>query len=152
MPVPAEYQRATEAFTAFLVDAREEAGLWSTHAAYTMTQGVFRTFRRRLTVAQALAFANALPVGLRALFVADWTPDAPAPFESPARLIKEVRSLRPDHNFAPDTAIRDVAAALARHVDAAAWSRALAQLPDEARAFWEPGWRTARETDETADV
>lgn len=137
MPVPAEYQRARDDFYAFLADAREEAGLWSTHVAYTMTQSVFQVFRRRVSTEQALAFANILPVGLRALFVADWdVNERKKPFESIEAMTEEVKALRPNHNFSPDTAIRDVAAALRRHVDERALDRVLAGCPDGAGAFW----------------
>ncbi len=44
VPVPAEYERASAQFYAYLVDARDNAGLWSTHVAFTMTQGVLQTF------------------------------------------------------------------------------------------------------------
>lgn len=139
MPVPPEYGRASDQFRDYLVDARDTAGLWSTHVAYTMTQGVLQAFRRRLTVKDAIAFANVLPIGLRALFVTDWDPDAPIePFADRATMTKEVQSLRPDHNFAPETAIRDVAQALRRHVDEAAFDRLLARLPEGAVAFWAP--------------
>lgn len=68
---PSEYQRATDHFYDYLADARDSAGFTTMNPAYTMTQGVFQAFRRRLTLADALRFAGVLPVGLRALFVAD---------------------------------------------------------------------------------
>lgn len=71
MPVPIEYKRAGEEFTNFLVDTKNEAGLWSTHVTYTMVEGVFQAFRRRLSFDQAIKFAGVLPIGLRALFVSD---------------------------------------------------------------------------------
>jgi uncharacterized protein (DUF2267 family) len=139
MPVPAEYGRASDRFRDYLVDARDTAGLWSTHAAYTMTQGVLQTFRGRLAFRDAIAFANVLPICLRALFVTDWDTDAPPrPFADRATLTREVQSLRPEHNFAPETAIRDVAEALRRHVDEEALDRLLRQLPEGAVEFWTP--------------
>lgn len=139
MTVPAEYERASAQFYAYLVDARDTAGLWSTHVAYTMTQAVFQVFRRRLSTRDAIAFANVLPVGLRALFVADWIPgEEPRDFQDRETLTDEVRSLRAAHNFSPETAIRDVARALRRHVDEAAFERVLAQLPEGATDFWAP--------------
>jgi uncharacterized protein (DUF2267 family) len=139
MPVPAEYGRASDAFNDYLVDARDTAGLWSTHVAYTMTQGVLQAFRRRLTVRDAIAFANVLPICLRALFVTDWDPDEPKePFEDRAAMTGEVQSLRAEHNFAPETAIRDVAGALRRHVDEEAFDALLLRLPEGAVAFWRP--------------
>jgi uncharacterized protein (DUF2267 family) len=104
-----------------------------------MTQGVFQTFRRRLTVQQAIDFANVLPIGLRALFVTDWdTREARRDFETRAAMTAEVRSLRPQHNFSPDSAIGDVARALRRHVDREAFDAILKKLPDGAATFWEP--------------
>ncbi|MDD3179212.1 MAG: DUF2267 domain-containing protein [Opitutaceae bacterium] len=138
MPVPPEYQRATDDFYAFLVDARDIAGLATTHQTYTMVQGVLQAFRRRLNVRHAIIFAGALPPVLRAIFVADWDTDEPIrPFEDLATMTREVRALRPEHNFAPDTAIRDVAQALRRHVDGNTFESVLARLPPEAAIFWD---------------
>jgi len=137
MTVPAEYERASAQFYAYLVDARDTAGLWSTHVSYTMTQAVFQVFRRRLSTREAIAFANVLPVGLRALFVSDWIPgEQPRDFQDRATMTGEVRALRAAHNFSPETAIRDVSRALRRHVDEATFEGVLAQLPEGARDFW----------------
>ena len=109
----------------------------TTHQAYTMVQGVLQAFRRRLAIPDAIRFAAVLPVGLRALFVADWDPDEPGrSFGDRAAMTREVQGLRPGHNFAPDSAIRDVAGALRRHVDAAAFNRMLGRLPAGAAEFW----------------
>ncbi|MGV2831751.1 DUF2267 domain-containing protein [Myxosarcina sp. GI1(2024)] len=137
MPVPLEYERASDRFYDYLVDARDTAGLWSTHVTYTMTQGVFQTFRRRLSTEDAIAFANVLPICLRSLFITDWNTDEPiAPFEEREVMMQEVKSLRSEHNFSTDTAIRDVASALRRHVDESAFDRLLDKLPVGAVEFW----------------
>jgi uncharacterized protein (DUF2267 family) len=139
MPVPAEYPRAADQFYEFLVDVRDTSELVSTHQAYTMVQGVLQAFRRRLDIKDAIHFADILPVGLRALFVADWDTDEPRrPFEDRTIMTKEAQALRAEHNFAPDTAIGDVASALRRHVDEAAFNRVLAKLPEGATEFWRP--------------
>lgn len=138
MPVPAQYQRATDDFYHFLDDARDISGLVSTNQAYTMAQGVLQAFRRRLDLKSAIRFAGVLPVGLRALFVADWDLDEPTrPFADTAIMTKEVRALRADHNFSPETAIHDVNLALRRHVDETALDQVLATLPEGAQRFWE---------------
>jgi len=139
MTVPAEYERASAKFHAFLIDVRDQSGLWSTHVTYTMVQGVLQVFRRRLTTRQAIAFAfaNVLPIGLRALFVTEWDPDEPVrPFESLEMLNQEVRELRAEHNFSIDSAIQCVAGVLRNYVDREAFGRVLQGLPNEARAFW----------------
>lgn len=139
MTVPAEYERASAQFYDYLVDARDTAGLWSTHVSCTMTQAVFQVFRRRLSTGEAIVFANTIPVGLRALFVSDWTPgEEPRVFQDRATMTLEVRALRAAHNFSPETAIRYVARALRRHVDEVALERVLAELPEGARDFWSP--------------
>jgi uncharacterized protein (DUF2267 family) len=138
MPVPPEYERAAANFYEFLVDARDLSGLTTTHQTYTMAQGVLQVFRRRLSLQDAIRFANILPVGLRALFVADWDPEEPIrPFTDRAEMTHEAQSLRAAHNFAPDTAIRDISLALKHHVDATLMDRLLATFPEGARAFWE---------------
>lgn len=139
MPVPAEYERASAKFYDYLVDARDTADLWSTHVTYTMTQGVFQVFRRRLSTQDAIAFANILPICLRALFVTDWNIDEEKkPFESREVMTREVKLLRENHNFSTETAIRDVAKALRRHVDEKTFDKLLAQLPKGAVEFWTP--------------
>ena len=138
MPVPAEYQRATDDFYKLLIDARDSAGLTTTNQAYTMVQGVLQAFRRRLGVNEAIRFLSVLPVGVRALFVADWDVNEPKrPFEDRAVMTKEVQALRAKHNFAPETAIRDVATALRRNLDEAAFDRVLATLSHGATEFWQ---------------
>ena len=137
MTVPTEYQQANVAFYNFLTDVRDQTNFDSTHPAYTIAQGVLQAFTRRLEVKDAIRFANVLPVGLRALFVADWDPDEPRrPFEDRATMTREVQNLRPLHNYAPDDAIQMVAGALRRDVDREAFKRVLAALPEGAVEFW----------------
>ncbi len=137
MTVPAEYQMATEEFYSFLLDARNGANLWSTHAAYTMAQGVFQVFRRRLSVEQSLAFANILPIGLRALFVADWDINEPRKkFSDIKTMTYEVGTLRNNHNYSTSTAIKDIAVALRKNVDEKKLDELLKTFPVEAREFW----------------
>jgi len=137
MTIPMELQHASEDFERFLRDAKEQSGLATRNQVFTMVQGVLQTFRRRLDVREALAFADVLPPILRAIFVSDWDLDEPKrPFEDRAVMAREVQALRRDHNFSPDTAIRDVAVALRKNVDGPAFERALAALPTEASEFW----------------
>lgn len=137
MTIPMELQHAGEAFEAFLRDARDIAGLPTRNPTYTMVQGVFQVFRRRLGLKDAIRFANVLPPLLRAIFVDDWDVEEPQrAFCSREEMTREAQALRRDHNLAPDSCIRDVAEALRRHVDAAHFDRVLATLPDGAAAFW----------------
>lgn len=99
MPVPSEYQYATVDFYRFLSDARDQADFTTMNQAYTMVQA----FRRWLDVRDAIRFASVLPVGLRALFIADWDiNEARRPFEDRAAMTGEAQSPRPLHNYAPD--------------------------------------------------
>ena len=137
MPIPMEYQHASDDFERFLAIAGARAGLTTRNQTWTMVDGVFRVFRRRLSVAEVLRFAAVLPPVLRAMFVVDWDVEAvPVPFGDRVAATEEVRGLRVHHNFAPDTAITDVAAALRGVVDEAAFDRVLAGLPVGAAAFW----------------
>jgi uncharacterized protein (DUF2267 family) len=98
---------------------------------------VLQAFRRRLSVKEALLFAEELPPVLRAIFVSDWDVDEPRrPFEDRATMTKEVQALRGDHNVSPDTAIHDVALALRRNMNEEALDRVLAKLPPGAAEFW----------------
>ena len=139
MPVPPEYERASAKFYEYLIDARDNADLWSTHVTYTMTQGVFQVFRRRISTQQAIDFANLLPICLRALFVTDWDiGEEKKLFVSRELMTEEVRSLREMHNFSTETAIRDVARAIRRQVDIERFNRVLSDFPDGAIEFWNP--------------
>lgn len=51
-------------------------------------------------------------------------------------MTREVQSLRAAHNFAPDTAIRDVALALRKNIDGSHLDAVLAKLPSGAGDFW----------------
>lgn len=137
--MPSEYQRASLDFEKFLLDAREASGLVTTNQVYTMVQGVLQTFRRRLTLPEAIHFAGVLPPVLRSIFVADWDTNEPRrSFGDRSEMVQEVQSLRADHNFSPDMAIQAVAIALRKNVDEARLDSVLTHLPTAARDFWCP--------------
>ncbi|MDQ0455989.1 uncharacterized protein (DUF2267 family) [Rhizobium paknamense] len=137
MTVPEEYRQASRDFEAVLVDLRDHAMLATTHRAFTTLEAVLRVFRRRLTVAEGLAFADLLPVGLRALFVSHWDCHQPAlPFLSRTEMMAEVLALRHNHNLSTDTAIEDVVTVLRRHLDENALQMFLAGLSSPALSFW----------------
>ena len=84
-----------------------------------------------------IVFANALPPLLGAMLLQGW--DAarlPKPFADRPALTREAIGHRHDHTLLPETGIADVARVLRRHVDAAAFERALDGLPPGARDFW----------------
>lgn len=139
MPYPLEYERAGQVFTDFLVDVKLNASFQSSHMAYTMAQGVFQVFRRRLRIADSIRFSNALPAGIRALFVADWdTAEPTKAFATREQMNLEVRELRRDHNFSDlaDDPILCVAKALRKYVEPRKFDEALRTLPEDARLFW----------------
>ena len=133
MTMPMDIQHASEDFEKFLTAARDASGLATRNQTYTMIQGVLQAFRRRLGLRDAIRFADALPPIVRAIFVSDWDPDEP---QRRAAMTRDAQSLRKDHNFSPETCIRDVATALRRHIDEDAFDRVLATLPRAAAEFW----------------
>lgn len=138
MTVPIDYELASVQFDRFLVDVRDTLDLTTTNQAWGTLLGVFDTFRRRLTSAQALDFAKALPPLPRAAFIQDLRLDAtPVAFAEREALDREVMDYHRDHQFAPPGSIAGVAAALARHADRRQLDAALATMPEEARQFWE---------------
>lgn len=137
MPMPLEYRQASADFDAFMKDLVATSMIETSHQAYTMLQAVLQVFRHRLTVGQAIAFANVLPPVLRAIFVSDRDVDVPVkPFVDRDALMKEVRAFRHDHNLSTETALEDVTVVLRRHVDQAAFEMVLSQLPPGARGYW----------------
>ncbi|MGZ3711445.1 MAG: DUF2267 domain-containing protein [Bdellovibrionota bacterium] len=139
MTYPLEYSRAGDVFTDFLHDVKVIGDYQTRHQVYTMAQGVFQAFRRRLSLKEAIEFANVLPAGLRAFFVADWNPDEPRrEFASRQEMNSEVGALRAGHNFSfmVDDPIACVAKALEKYVDQKRFRDFLATLPPAARDFW----------------
>jgi len=137
MPLPSAYLNASRDFERYIDAMRTRTLIDSRNVHYTTTQAVFRTFRRRVSVTDALLFADALPPVLRAIFVSDWNVEEPnLPFTSRESMTSEVRELRRDHNFAPETAITDVVDSLWSVVDRFEFARVLAKLPADAAAFW----------------
>lgn len=137
MTLPFEYQNASLEFERFMIDAQDFAGLSTTNMAWNMVVGVLHTFRRRLTVDEALRFAGVLPPVLRAIFVEDWSPGEPiADFGTKEELLAEVRAVRAAHNFSPPNAVSAVAKALRKHVDVAALEHVLSTFPAGSREFW----------------
>ena len=135
--MPWTYRHASREFRAFVEDVKERTGLQSDNMVYTAVDGVFRTFRRRLVVADAIAFANVLPSVLRAIFIQDWDPsEPPRPFTDRKSMTQEAQALRKNHNLTPDNAIEAVAWSLWRRVDHGEFERVLARMPPEAREFW----------------
>lgn len=137
MTVPMDLAYAQRDFEKFLADIMEVSGMETRHRVYTMVYSVLLTFRRRLSVKEGLAFADVLPPILRAMFVESWNIDEPTrPFLDRESMTREVLSVREAHNVSPDTVLHDVAVALRRNVDEAAFDRVLATLPEGAAEFW----------------
>lgn len=137
MPMPWTYRQATREWQAFLADAQEAIGTPTDHSTFTAVEGVLRAFRSRLTPQQAIDFAQILPAVLRALFVADWRLDQPVTAPgSRDDWTAEAKSLRHQHNFAPDGCVAGTALTLRKSVPRADLERVLAQLPAFATEFW----------------
>ncbi|MHB2264967.1 DUF2267 domain-containing protein [Aliihoeflea sp. PC F10.4] len=137
MPMPLEYARASADFDRFMEELRVSFGHDTRHQTYQTVESVLRVFRLRLSLSEAIAFADALPSVLRSIFVKDWdTSVARKPFSDFEALNREVREFRRNHDFSPPDAIRLVAKALHAHVDPVAFESVLACLPGEAREFW----------------
>ncbi len=137
MPMPYEFRHPAEDFHAFLQAVMDATGLNTPNQAYTTTEAVLLTFRRRLSIRDGLHFANALPPVIRALFIKDWNIDEqPLPFTSRDKMTREVKALRQDHNFSPDTAIRDVAKALRHSMNEEELDKVLSNLPQDAADYW----------------
>lgn len=137
MTVPRQYVRAQRQFDAFMTDAMRELDQDTTHRAYHTVAGVLRAFRRRVSVQEALGFADTLPAILRAIFVSEWDVSEERKSFRPAdAVLDDVRSFQRHHNFAPDNAIEAVARALRRHVDQIEFEAMLRRLPEDAGRFW----------------
>lgn len=141
MPYPQEYQIATIQFQDFLVDVKKNCDFGSSHMAYTLAQGVLQAFRRRLSLEDGIHFSNLLPVGLRALFVADWDLTEPRKsFQtSKTDLIEEFQSLRKEHNFTflVDRSALYVYQALIKQINKDLLEQFIKNQPDGIVEFWE---------------
>lgn len=136
MTIPLDLQHTTEAFDRFLADARRRRG-----SARAIRPTPWWRGSGGVPAAAVGGggdpLCGVLPPVLRAIFVADWdTAEPRRPFADRAAMTAEVQDLRRHHNFAPASAIADVAAALRRNMDADKLDRVLATLPDGAADFW----------------
>jgi uncharacterized protein (DUF2267 family) len=137
MTVPLAYLNAGDDFLKLLMDARDEAMLQTHHQSFTMVDAVLQIFGRKLDESQAIRFAGVLPPAVRALFIAGWRSGGPREaFSSRADMTRDVQRVRGDHNVSPESAIRDVARALRKHVDGPSFDAVLATLPKGAVDFW----------------
>lgn len=136
MPMPWTYRHASAEWQRFLDVAKDEMILVSNNAAYTAIQGVLLTFRRRLTIDQALRFADALPSIPRAIFVTGWHPKSPVPWGSRNEQTAEAQALRPHHNLTPPNCIEATAIALRAVVRPDEIDPVLAAIGPGAEAFW----------------
>jgi len=136
MPMPWTYRQATREWQAFLADAKEAMGLTSDNACYTAVEGVLKAFRCRLTVQEALDFAQVLPAVLRALFVADWHIAPPVAAGTRDEWRAEAKALRPHHNLTPDNCVEATALALRKSILQEDLERVMARLPTFAAEFW----------------
>lgn len=147
MPVPFEYDNAGPQFQQLLRDARDFADLHTTNQSFTMVEGVLLVFRKRLTTDEVFRFANVLPAVARAIFVARFdVTTAPVGFGDMVSLTREVQGHRGEHNYAPETCISNVAAALRRNVDERRFDACLATFDPEARDYWTPSDADANRT------
>lgn len=137
MPMPLDYQHASEDFERFLREVITRTGLSTRNQAFTTVQAVLLAFRRRLDLRDALRFAQKLPPLLRAIFVADWDVDAaPVAVGGPEAWRRDIQSLRRDHNFSPDDTLIQLAGALRASIGAQAYEELRAAAPPWARDFW----------------
>lgn len=138
--MPMEYWNASKDFDKMLGELRQTCMLQTRHQAYHTLRAVLHVFRSHLSVPDAVRFAGILPPVARAIFVEDWDASGPvSPFPDHRMLTAEVKSVRPDHNLAPDSAIGEVTGVLRRFVDGERLERELSRLGSDAARFWSGG-------------
>lgn len=147
MPMPQEYQLASQQYESFLADAQDGLGLTTRNQTYTCVQAVLLVFRRRLDAEQVLSFADTLPAVLRAIFTAGWSRDDYKPeFGTMEDWAADAMALRRLHNFSDEETPARVAEALRRHVDLPHFEQVLHQIGPDALQFWGFGSSVDAET------
>ena len=137
MPMPFTYRHATDEFRDFLAKLRQETLIASDNVLYTGTEAVLHSFRARLTVQQAVDFANLLPAVLRAIFVQDWnTAKARQPWPDRQTLRAEMLALRRDHNVCPQGLLEALLTAIPATMRRLDLDRLLESIGPEATDFW----------------
>ncbi len=137
MPMPQEYQLASQHYESFLKAAQEALDMTTRNQTYTCVQATLLVFRHRLTAEQILMFADTLPAVLRAIFTSGWSPDDFRPeFGREDDWQAEVKALRVHHNFADDETPARVAAVLHQYVDLLRFEKVLQQIGPDTSSFW----------------
>ncbi|SFK37112.1 Uncharacterized conserved protein, DUF2267 family [Pseudovibrio ascidiaceicola] len=147
MPMPQEYQLASQQYESFLLDALESMDLVTRNRTYTCVQATLLAFRHRLTAEQVLLFADTLPAVLRAIFTAGWSRDDYKPeFGTMEDWAADAMALRRLHNFSDEETPARVAEVLRRHVDLPHFKQVLGQIGPDALQFWGFGSSVDAET------
>lgn len=136
MPMPWSYRHPEKEWRGFLDDVAEIIGTPSSNVAYTAAEGALHAFRARLTPTQVLAFADALPAVLRALFLQGWRLQTPVAWADRTTYLAEIRKLREAHNFTGELALEAVSFALHRAVGPERLRKTLGDIGPEAETFW----------------
>lgn len=138
MTVPNEYRQASSDFDHLLAEIADKCNLSSRHQAYTVAQAVLICLRRRMSLPEAIIFAQMLPVLARALFIENWNPlETPVADWDPERMTEEILSLRRHHNLADAQSLANVIKALGTAADRQNWSRGLPRLSPALQALLE---------------
>ncbi|WP_208995459.1 DUF2267 domain-containing protein [Pseudovibrio sp. Alg231-02] len=151
MPMPQEYQLASQQYESFLADAQDALGLTTRNQTYTSVQAVLLVFRRRLDAEQVLSFADTLPAVLRAIFTSGWSSsDYTADFGAEHDWAAEVKALRAHHNFADDKTPARVVEVLRSRVDLSRFEQVLGQIGPDALRFW--GFEVSAEAEAKREI
>jgi len=135
--MPFNYRSATPDFEAFVREIIDLGLLQTSNQAYQTIRNVLLVFRSHVEPQVAMDFAQFLPAVLRAIFVEEWNlASAITPFPDRETQLKEVMSIRPDHNVSPPSAIHDVAVALRNALKKEDYALMMKNLPADARQFW----------------
>lgn len=137
MTMPPEVALASKHFYEWLGELKERAFLQTHSQGYAMLRGVLHELRDHLTVAQTIAFADALPPLVRGIFYERWQPtDEPPPVRDSQEFLDAViRRLAP-HRIPPDSIVSDVFAVLAHRSEPYANRQMRSQLPDALAPLW----------------
>lgn len=137
MPMPFTYRHATDEWRRFLETMRNRTLIDSDNVIYTALDGLFRAFRSRVPPRLVLEFGDELPAVMRAILVSRWDITAPLkPWVSRTELELEIRTLRRDHNFAPEGILDDLVWGIQTEVREIDFDRVLSRMEPEAQALW----------------
>jgi uncharacterized protein (DUF2267 family) len=143
MSIPTPISHAVQQMQEWLKELDVNGNFGDLHEAYAVLRAVLHQLRDRLTVEEAADLGAQLPLIVRGIYFEGWRPaHVPEKVRTRQKFLDGVIMKLLPHRIAPEPAVRDVFALLARHCDPGEIADVIEQLPADLKELWPQAART----------